>query len=170
MFCNVYLQVQAPRAIQMSNAVTTLAQGSPGNEQWGPALGTLVGATSDVIKSIGMERHISFGLNIKSDVLHAPSERLNRINNCWGKISQSIKSQKFDFVLAYSDENDVRVEEAITKYSAGLILAVINSKDGTKAEKSAEKLQKKAQKKRKRDGDQYGGGREMGSRKSSRRQ
>ncbi|KAL6528189.1 hypothetical protein OROHE_015139 [Orobanche hederae] len=141
-------------------AVTVLARGFDDNNEWGFALATLVGATSDAIKSFGMQSHVCWGLNTTSDVNHVLSERLIRINKNWSSISKSIRSGKFDYGLTYKNENGVEVKEVITKFSAGLILAVINCKDGTKKEKNTRKLERKDQDKRKRDGNEEkeGGG------------
>ncbi|KAK1377130.1 hypothetical protein POM88_033323 [Heracleum sosnowskyi] len=118
----------------MSNAVSNLARGSAGNKNWGPVLATLIGVTSDAIKSIGMKHRISFGLNLKSNFPHMPQ-----------------------------NENGLKIKEVVTEYSVGLIFAIINNKDGSKADKFTIKLHKSDQGKRKRDDDEeYRGRRELG--------
>lgn len=159
----------------LSNAVTVLALGFDGNSDWGPALATLVGAISDAIKSFGMEHHVCRGLNITSNFNHCPSERLIRINKNWSRISKSIRSEKYDYVLSYKNEKGEEINEGVTRFSAGLIFAVINFKDGSKREKNTRKLEVKDHGKRKRDGneEEEGGGsekrKEGGGRKTNKK-
>ncbi|CAM8970913.1 unnamed protein product [Rhodiola kirilowii] len=118
------------------NAVNVLAPGfHNAGKEWGPAVTTLIGVTSEAIKFITMEQHVEIGLNIiqGKTVTHTPSERLVQILKSWSKISKSIKNAKYDFELNYPKKGTKF--ERVTKFSAGQIIALINSKDGSKEEK-----------------------------------
>ncbi|CAM8964865.1 unnamed protein product [Rhodiola kirilowii] len=126
------------------NAVNMLAVGfhEPVLD-WGPAVTTLVGVTSEAIKFITMEQHVVIGLNTiqGNNVTHTPSKRLVRILKSWSKISKSIKNAKYDFKLNYPKKRVTKFER-VTKFSAGQIIALINSKDGSKEEKNIRKDKK----------------------------
>lgn len=70
--------------------ITVLARDFDDKNEWDFALATLVGATSDAIKSFGMESHVCWGLNITFVVNHVPSERLIRINKNSSRIRKPL--------------------------------------------------------------------------------
>lgn len=134
--------------------MTVLSRGFANNKEWGLVMATLVGATSDTIKSLGMECHVCLGLNIKSNLIHVPCDRLININKSWSKISKSMRSGKYDFTLKYENEGGKQVSEAVTRFSDGLILVVINTKDGSKVEKFSKKCETIDRNKRKKDSNE----------------
>ncbi|KAL6581720.1 hypothetical protein OROMI_005734 [Orobanche minor] len=66
----------------------------------------------------------------------------------WSKI----RSGKYDFVLKYKNEKGEEITEAVTKFSAGLILAIINTKDGSREEFFLRKLEMRTVEKEKETG------------------
>lgn len=126
----------------LANTVTVLARGyRNASVEWGRALTTVIGATSEAVRSFEMERHVSIGLNILTKgAVHFPPHRTVSIMWAWSKISKSIKRGEYNFVLKYMNRKGTElIEETLSWYSAGQMLAVINSKDGTKEGKNAEK-------------------------------